>query len=428
MKKCKKYLSLILTVILLLSMVGCGTQKEEAKKFEPKLDTNKKVELDVTGFFGNFEALDQVLNDFNQYYPNVTINYAQVGGDYIVDYLKSSPKTDIFMASSENLKNQKQDILDMVVDLKKAGVDVSDLEEDMLSSRYINGKLVSLPIGKNMYGMVVNVSLLEKEGLSVPQTYDEFLTVLAKLKKKGYTPIQSAESKGYAELTLNMLLDEVLSNADLLEELKNGDKKAVDTLLPIYDKLDELIKEGYIDSKVNQNYPDDNYDQAILNFFEGNVPFWICNTEKASGMKKRESKSEAFTKSPFEYTYTYVPLGEKGVYAYSEPWYGFCVNKKAKKLDYAIEFMRFLATKDESNQMARVKGVPSIAKGKQESELYKNVLKPEKVQQTCVNKGEVPYTICIAWYSCTNAYVKKEFKTSRQALETFVKDCQKELN
>lgn len=30
-----------------------------------------------------------------------------------------------------------------------------------------------------------------------------------------------------------------------------------------------------------------------MTFFEGNVPFWVCDTEKVSGMKKRESKSAA---------------------------------------------------------------------------------------------------------------------------------------
>lgn len=45
-----------------------------------------------------------------------------------------------------------------------------------------------------------------------------------------------------------------------------------------------------------------------MTFFEGNVPFWVCDTEKVSGMKKRESKSAAFSANPFEYEFTFAPM------------------------------------------------------------------------------------------------------------------------
>ncbi len=47
----------------------------QAEGFTPRLDKDISVNLDVSGFFGNFEALDQVVNDFNEYYPNITVSY-----------------------------------------------------------------------------------------------------------------------------------------------------------------------------------------------------------------------------------------------------------------------------------------------------------------------------------------------------------------
>lgn len=55
-----------------------------------------------------------------------------------------------------------------------------------------------------------------------------------------------------------------------------------------------------------------------MTFFEGNVPFLVCDTEKVSGMKKRESKSAAFSANPFEYEFTFAPMGDNGVYEYIE--------------------------------------------------------------------------------------------------------------
>ncbi len=52
-----------------------------------------------------------------------------------------------------------------------------------------------------------------------------------------------------------------------------------------------------------------------MKFFEGDVPFWVCDTEKVSGMKKRESKSEVFSANPFEYEFTFAPMGDNGIYS-----------------------------------------------------------------------------------------------------------------
>ena len=423
MKKNVSLAIMSLTLAAAVGMTGCGKNESESGQFQPKLDTDAKVVLNTTGFFGNFEALDQVTNDFNTYYPNVEFSYEQVSTDNFEGYLEANPGVDIFMTSQETFEKMGDKLTEQCADLTGEGVDVGDLEEDMLKMSYHDGKLTTIPMGQNLYGLVVNVSLLEKEGLSVPADYEEFTEVLAALKEKGYTPIQGPDSKVYAELTEGMAFDLILNDNKLAEALQSGDESAVDALLPVVEKLETMIDNGYTDYAVNQTYPQDNYDQAILTFFEGNVPFWVCNTEKVSGMKKRESKSEAFQANPFEYTYIYVPLGEKGVYAYSEPWFGFCLNKDAGDYEYAAEFLRFLATKDEINKIADVKGVPSIAKAKTDVDIYRDVLNPEKVEMQYVNDGTITQPMIAAWYTCMNKYATGEYASAREAVETFVKLC-----
>lgn len=411
-----------LLVLSMLGVSGCG-QKEESSEFQPKLDTKESVVLSTAGFFGNFEALDQVTNDFNEYYPNVEFSYEQVGIENFDSYLDANPNVDVIMTSEDIFEQTEKDLSSQFVDLTEEKIPLGDLEEDMLERGYHNGKLLSIPMGQNLYGLVVNVSLLEKEGLAVPKNYDEFLNVLDILKKKGYTPIQGPESKVYAELTEAMAYDLILSDKTLQKDLAAGKESATAALEPVFEKLDTLTRQGYIDPSVNETYPDDNYDQAILNFFEGDVPFWVCNTEKVSGMKKRESKSEAFQASPFAYTFIYVPLGESGVYAYREPWFGFSVNKDSANYDYAVEFLRFLATEKEINEIADIKGVPSIAVKKTDVEIYQNVWNPEKMELDCVNDGTITSAMVKNWYSCVNSYVSGASETAEDALKNFVESC-----
>ena len=59
------------------------------------------------------------------------------------------------------------------------------MTDGLLRSSMVDGKLLRLPMGLSLKDLVVNKTLLEKEGLTVPQTWQEFLDVLEALKQKG---------------------------------------------------------------------------------------------------------------------------------------------------------------------------------------------------------------------------------------------------
>ena len=81
----------------------------------------------------------------------------------------------------------------------------------------------------------------------------------------------------------------------------------------------------------------------------------ICTGDTVSGTGKRESQSEAFTKAPFTYTFAPIPLSEAGGYFIDSPSIQFSVNKTCDNLDMTNEFMRFLISRRELNEMASVK-------------------------------------------------------------------------
>ena len=400
MKKLTRMISLCTAALLLAgSLAACGSTEsagassasaEQAAAFEPKLDTNAAVTLEVSGFFGNFEALDQVVNNFNEYYPNVTVTYEQNSGNMLVEYLKNNPQVDIFMTDDTNLRYadwEEYCVRDNCADLTAAGVDTGAVQDGVLDSCTFDGQLLRLPMSLNLTGMVVNKSLLEKEGLAVPTTWQEFLDVCAALKAKDYTPIQGPEESIYSNLVYAMGMD-TIADPDTMAALNSGDDAAVKKIQPAFERIQTLRDKGYIDPAVNADYPADNYDGAILKFFEGDVPFWVCSTEKVSGMKKRESKSEAFSANPFDYEFMYIPTGDEGVYEYIEPWFGFSVNKNSDDYDYAVEFVRFLAQEEQLNTIASVKGVPSITKHA-DDDRYTPLQDTAKVQQRFVNDGTV---------------------------------------
>lgn len=421
-------------VVLIAQLGACATSADnagdtqkaqdkntdgKAVKFATALDTDAEVTLEIAGYMGNFEALDQVINDFNEYYPNVTVTYEQNNANELSEYLKNNGYCDIFMTNMTNIwdtDNEGAYVADECLDLSQENLDTDAVESKLLEAYTVEGKLMSIPIARNMCGIVVNETLLEKEGLKIPQTYSELLDACKVLKKKGYTPIQAAKYHASSDLVLPMGMCMIANDSSLMKRVNKADGTVAPQLSEIYDKLDELYKNGYMDADINASYPDDNYDGAILKFFEGDVPFWVCTAECVSGMKKRESKSESFSAEPFKYTFIDAPLGDDGAYVYEEPWYGFAVNRKSDDIEYAVEFMQFFMTEEELNTIASVKGMPSAAINSTD-ERYEAALAPKKLAGTYIFDGSMSIGVTSAIADMANELGNGEFEDTSAALE-----------
>ena len=115
-----------------------------------------------------------------------------------------------------------------------------------------------------------------------------------------------------------------------------------------------------------------------------------CSGDTVSGTKKRESRSEAFIANPFSYTFVPIPMSDEGADFLDMPNLQFSVNKDSANLDMANEFMRFLITAPELNEMAQNKGLMSPTKDLSFNSIYaafgdvpeSRVLSPEVIGLT----------------------------------------------
>lgn len=407
---------------MLSSLAGCNNKATAGKKeeaFSPKLDTEISETLEIAGFMGNFEALDQVMNEFNEIYPNVIFSYDHNTEFMLPEYLEAISNVDLFMTTDRNIKTEEMSdyfVQEYCLDLTAEGITLDAVRPEMVTDCTVDGKLFRVPIAMQTYGIVVNKTLLEKEKLSVPTNYQEFMDVMEALKAKGYTPLQGSDQHLYGDLMVNMAMNLIAQDADLEKELEEKSDAAVDKILPVFERLEEIIDNGYTDYELNCTYPTDNYDGSILAFFEGDMPFYVCNAECVSGMKKRESKSETFSANPFDYEFMYAPIGENGVYAYTEPWYGFSVNKNSAQKELAVEFVRFMATK--IDEMANIKGLPSVVTDSTDAR-YTSIQKPKNVQAQFCNDGSVPESMREIMLDVCKKFGAGEYKDAKEAAVAF---------
>ena len=378
----KKTLCLLLSVLMILGLAACGSEKQEPvaeeEGFKPALDTSTSCNINVAGGYDNFEALEVEFDRFNKYYPDVELTFTKVD-DYnnmIGTVLNGNDAPDIYVNYSWMYgRDQYSSSIDHAEDLSDSAL---GLDLDCIRSNIIlntdDGSLPMVPVFANTYGMLVNNDLFEKEGLDVPTTYKELVEACDAFRKKGYeNPMMGFTKEETTSLfTLTsypFFCATMADDAKAVEKFNAFDPAAGESMRPTLEKCQQFLSDGCANLDACAQI-EDNYEAVILRFFEGDVPMMVCSGDTVSGTKKRESRSEAFIANPFEYTFVPVPMSDEGAYFLDMPNLQFSVNKDSQNLDMANEFMRFLITSEELNEMAQNKGLMSPTKDLSFNSMY----------------------------------------------------------
>lgn len=364
----KRFFAICMAVTMCaVALGGCGEKNGSGDSgeaaFTPQLDTEAEATINIIGSMENFEALEAAINDFNEYYPNYEVLYTCMDNynSMIEQRLQDDDTVDIFMSNS--VIYQKEYVASVCLNLLDTDIDFSAIDDKAVNACTSDGNMYELPLAYITSGLLVNNTLLEQEGISVPTNNSELLAACETLKNDGYTPIQGYIHNSLMNFIKNMIYVRLASSEnrdDTVASLSSGEDGCSEIVREEFELIETYLSNGYIDMEVNNTY-EDNYNDAILKFFEGDVPFLLCTTETYSGTKKRETKSEHFSSDPFEYSFICAPVGEEDAYYYIENWSGFSINSNSSHIDEATEFIRFLATEEQINQIAEIKGLPSVA-------------------------------------------------------------------
>ena len=377
----KKAICIILAALMILGLAACNSEKKEStaeKGFKTALDSSSKCQITIAGGYDNFEALETEFERFNEYYPDVELRFTKVD-DYnnmIGTVLNGNDAPDIYVNYSWMYgRDQYKASIDHAEDLSDPSL---KLDLDCIRSNIIlntdDGTLPMVPVFSNTYGMLVNNDLFEKEGLSVPTTYKELVEVCKAFSDKGYkSPLMGFTNEETTSLftltTYPLFCGTVADDKEAVKKLNALDPSAGEYMRPSLEKMEQFLKDGCVDLDACAKI-ENNYEAVIMRFFEGDVPMMTCSGDTVSGTKKRESRSEAFIAKPFTYTFAPVPMSDDGAYFLDMSNPQFSVNKDSANLEMANEFMRFLITSQELNEMAQNKGLMSPTKALSFNSMY----------------------------------------------------------
>ena len=362
-------------VLALVLLAGCTApsgssevssgQTGEQKSFTPALDTATDCSLSVVGSYDNFEALEAEFDKFNAYYPDVKLSYTKLD-DYnnvVSTTLGSNNAPDIFFAHEFMMESSTYDtLLQHAEDLSDPALNINlSCVRPSLLCKDKTGACPMVPIFSSTSGILVNEDIFKKEGINIPTSYDELLAACNAFSKAGYpTPILAYNvPSAYGNLVGELMYGDASKNPEMVQKLNTLDPSAGEYMKPVLEKVSDMMAKGCINLDACNGLKD-GYNALILRFFEGDIPMALCSADTASGTAKRESQSDAFTAHPFSYALHPLTLTNEGAYLLDKSSVQFSVNKQSKNLDMANEFMRFLVSPQELNDIAGAKHLITV--------------------------------------------------------------------
>ncbi len=326
---------------------------EHTKTTSPATTTAAKtVTLKVIGGWGGKEKeyILKVFEAFEKEHPNIKIEYIQMRAEDLRPILPSELAAGV----------SPGDVISVpwgwfIVDLAKKGYLV-DLTPYINPNDYVTGVLDPVTWNHKIWaapftmwlkpGFWYRKSFFEKYGLKPPETWDDFIKLLNKLKTiPGVkAPIVSGDSKGWPLSDIAEAFIIRFGGPQLQYDLISG-KVRFDSseVKAIFHKLADMIKKGYFSEPID-------WTQAIPLWWKGEYGLYFMGTWIA-GM----------VPDPNDLGFFPMP-GTKGIVGGADYWF---IPKASKHREAAIELVKWLATEGQvihaslpSGKLPTWKGAP----------------------------------------------------------------------
>ncbi len=339
----KKLVSALLGVAIIATILaGCGSNGSESESGSSEGGGDDKVSLKIMVMSedSNRQAIYQdYYTKVTEEFPNYDIEFELPGSEdnynsKLTVYNSSETLPDIFWGR------------DIVYQAGNALPLTDIIEEDGFIDNYTNpsalipapdGEIYCLSAGTDSYfagPIFYNKDIFEKEGLTMPDSYEGFVELVTTLKEKGYTPISAT-----AWAVQNFLLADLIAvdNPETMGKLQSGEIDFEDSsVVAGVEKLDELTKLGAFPTDVTS------IEQQVHEqlFLDGNAamiyhPVWVY---------------PAIETADFEIGFDYLPEvfgAENVVNAWgSATGGGFMISKDTKHQEAAVEVAEWMVMQD----------------------------------------------------------------------------------
>lgn len=412
----KRYLVILLVIVFVVSMVGCGTNSDNEKVAGDikKIDTSQKSEKEgskkdvITIEFPAFQVgvnsgapvLDENIRLFNEKYKGeIEVKVEEIPGDQAyVDKMKillsADDLPDVVYAGGYNLLDLALgtvEVVDLTPYFEEDPSWKASFSENDLKFNARDGKYYGVPEEKQPIGYFYNKELFEKAGIEgLAKTWDEFFTQCDKLKEAGITPLSmdTADSGWVSGLWLGSIIGTDGEAGNEFMNTYNIKEYNTPEFVDAASKLQKMYQEYTTVDAIGGKY-----ENAANNFLSGKTAMMANGPWMIPDFSNMEKTTEGFAEKVGIALYP-----EDGIY--DAPMFGFFIaSKDQEHADAAVKFLKFITNEEAQlralNMIGRIPPSPSIELD--EETRLKNPLLAELVELNKKAKYIYPYNQA-SWY------------------------------
>ncbi|MBB6672259.1 ABC transporter substrate-binding protein [Cohnella nanjingensis] len=302
--------------------------------------SKKSVELKVWTDNPSYkEGWDAVGKAFTEQNPGITVAFTHYPSDQYTTVLRTAIQggtaPDLFRTNGFNALGQ---YVDMNAALELDGkVDTSAFDPSFMAASIINGKVYATPgFSKDVLAVYYNKDIFDKNGISIPKSYDEFLAACEKLKAAGTIPVAYGGKDTVNNIFAAYTIAPSIVTPQWYEDAMTGASSFKDSkFVKAVSIIKELADKGYY-GKLFQGV---SFDAAKLSFQQGKAAMIFDGSWDNSSIK---------TAPNLKYGAFYFPPLKAGdpVVGAANNESGLTIYAKTKAEEAAVKFAKFVSSPD----------------------------------------------------------------------------------
>lgn len=436
-KNVKRIVALLLVMISLLGLVGCGGNQNALPSgggFNASGELEGSFELQIfAGGYGS-QAWEEIIADFEAANPKLDVIVymdANVNKQMQTRWIQGNPPDFVFLTGS-NLPIEEYLAEGLLMDLTEfyetaKMYDSEDLLKDHINADLVpryDGKVVQMPLIMSCYGMWYDEALYTQQGLTQPNNFDELKTLCAAAKGKGMSAfIYPGQNSGY--LTWGLVMPAVAAYGqeyfDKIHLATDASAFRDQRFISVLKRLEELADAGYF----QQGTVSLNHIQSQMQWLSHNglmIPngLWLEN----------EMKKDI----PNDFVMRYAPsplitADQTPTIISDSATVG--IPTAAKNPDAAKEFLRFMYKPENIVKFTEMANVPiatdadtSHTELSDSAKYVQTVLNGDNIQLVKKNGGWG--SVDSVFNDCMNKIVLNQM-SAEEAAEAIAKECERQL-
>lgn len=352
-------LLIVFMLMLALVITGCSSStssnEEESDKIVLKF-LHKWPQPQYAPYF------EEVVKEFENQNPDIKIKMEAIADEPIKDKLRvilgGSEVPDIMFSWSGEFARKfvrADAALDLTPYLEEDTAWKDSFIPASLQPFSSDGKNYGIPLRFNGKFFVYNKEIFDKHGLQAPKTWDEFLDVLDTLKEEGETPLMLGNESPWAAIHYLTGLNQKMVDQEV--RMNDYNPRSGEFTDPGYVKamemLAELNEKGYFMENVNSS----SHDMVKQMFFAGKGAIFYVELEEFQDVENALKGNWGFFPMPS------IADGDGSQNYITGAPDGFIVSSKTKHPKEAVEFLKFLTSKENSLKLVKDIGWPSPIEG-----------------------------------------------------------------